>query len=239
MSREYVNLARIIPLFNGNCQYKMQREQDYINKNNLKEFIYRNEAEGMSENIEKIIMGDSKEKKRTANSSFNRVKRGKSGMVTAVNLMSKAEQREYTKTNDSPNYNVYEEIVPVTYLSQLPLEIRLKCWSKWNETFFLEDIMNIWSVQNIDELNVILEKLELSLLEDSKEDNNGVDQNSDESSFVLSLDDLMAIESDPGYAYDLSGVYDVGQVITQLKSIMEDLKKHQHKCEVQLKIRTL
>lgn len=194
----------------------------------------------MSENIEKIIMDDSKSKKRTANSSFNRVKSGKRGMVTAYHLMSKADQREYTKTNDGPNYNVYEEIVPVSYLSQLPKEIRLKCWSRWNELFFLEDIMKVWAVQTSSELNDILEQLEIplnDLLDDNV--NPTTEYQNDESALVLSLDDLIADDSNSAYVYNLSGVYEVEQVLSQLKTIMEDLKKHQNKCEVQIQIKTV
>ncbi|MCW3793751.1 hypothetical protein OM416_19340 [Paenibacillus sp. LS1] len=195
----------------------------------------------MSENIEKIIMDDSKSKKRTANSSFNRVKSGKRGMVTAYSMMSKADQREYTKTNDGPNYNVYEEIVPVSYLSQLPQEIRLKCWSKWNELFFLEDIMKVWCIQTSTELNGILEQLEIPL--NDLVDDNSVNLTSEyqihESASVLSLEDLIADDSSSAYVYNFSGVYEVEQVLSQLKTIMEDLKKHQNKCEVQIQIKTV
>lgn len=196
----------------------------------------------MSENIEKVMMGDSKEKKRTANSSFNRVKRGKGGMVTAFNLMSRAEQREYTKTNDGPNYNVYEEVVPVAYLSKLPQEIRLKSWSKWNELFFLEDIMKAWSVQTSDELNDILKLLEIPIkeqIEDEKEVNQTAESQIGESSLVLSLNGLMADDSNSAYIYDFSGVYEAAQIISQLETVMKDLKKHQNKFEVQINIKTL
>lgn len=186
-------------------------------------------------------MDDSYRKKQTANSSFRRVKSGKRGMVTAYHLMSKADQREYTKTNDGPNYNVYEEIVPVSYLSQLPKEIRLKCWSRWNELFFLEDIMKVWAVQTSSELNVILEQLEIPL-DDLLNDNMvnpTMEYQIDESAMVLSLDDLIADDSNSAYVYNFSGVYEVEQVLSQLKTIMDDLKKHQNKCEVQIQIKTV
>ncbi|MFX3643453.1 MAG: hypothetical protein ACE3L7_33180 [Candidatus Pristimantibacillus sp.] len=195
----------------------------------------------MSENIEKIIMDDSKSKKRTANSSFNRVRNGKRGMVTAYHLMNKADQREYTKTNDGPNYNVYEEIVPVSYLSQLPKEIRLKCWSRWNELFYLEDIMKVWAIQTSSELNIILEQLEIPL-NDFLNDNSvspTTEYQIDESALMLSLDDLIADNRNSPYVYNFSGVYEVEQVLSQLNTIMEDLKKHQNKCEVQIQIKTV
>ncbi|MGP3787806.1 hypothetical protein [Paenibacillus sp. 1A_MP2] len=171
-------------------------------------------------------------KKRTANSSFNRVKRGKGGMVTAFNLMSRSEQKEYAKTNDGPNYNVYGEVVPVAYLSQLPQEIRLKSWAKWNELFFLEDIMKVWSVQTSDELNDILKQLEIpekELLEDENKVNQTPDFQIRESSLVLSLNDLIADDSNSAFIYDFSGVYEAAQVISQLESITKELKKHQNK----------
>lgn len=195
----------------------------------------------MTENIEKLVVGDSKEKKRIANSTFSRKTRGKGGMVTALNMMSREEKREYTKTIDGPSYNMYEQIIPASHLSQLPQDIRLRCWIKWNEIYYIEDIMKVWSIQTFDELENFLEELQLPIhmvlkeveLIENKRDS------SQEPNFYLTLNDLMADENSTPYIYDFSGVYESKQVILQLQKIINDLVKFQNNYEVQIKVKVI
>lgn len=122
-----------------------------------------------SEDVGRIFQSDSKTKKRTANGSFAKVKSGKRGMVTAYSLMTKDQQREYTRCDEGESYNIYESIISIENLKNLPLEIRIRCWTSWLDRFFLEDIMSSWMVGTVDELNSILIELDLPMVQNDEE----------------------------------------------------------------------
>ncbi|WP_240416492.1 hypothetical protein [Paenibacillus periandrae] len=199
----------------------------------------------MSEDIGKVFSDDSKSKKRAANGAFARVKGRRRGMVTAYSFMSKKQQMEYTQCENKPSYNIYETVISIEQLKHLPIDVRLRCWSEWQERFFLEDIFNAWSVGTIDELNFVLNEMDIPMIETDDDESCMDTSHSNEQSgrtvieqeeeSWLSLSDLVADDANVLY-FQIKGLMESWELVAELNRILKEINLSQRKYHVEVTI---
>ncbi|MNW58830.1 hypothetical protein D3C74_367130 [compost metagenome] len=205
----------------------------------------------MHQDIRKVFSDDSKSKKRIANGAFARVNGGRRGMVTAYSLMTKAQQKEYARSEVSSRYNIYENIIPKEQLKQLPRNIRLRCWSEWQNRFMKEEILKAWDVGSIDELNFFLNEMDLPMLdlleEDHYEDSMSridlqrptacvpVSTTNIEKFTCLSLSDLV-VDDAKFFEFKLNGEMDTAAIVSELNQATQGIIGTQRKYLVNISV---
>ncbi|WP_223821854.1 hypothetical protein [Paenibacillus peoriae] len=205
----------------------------------------------MLEDISKVFSDDNKTKKRTANGAFSRVKGSRRGMVTPYSLMSAAQKKAYAFSDVSSKYNVYEKIISVEQLKLLPHDIRLRCWSAWQNRFVIEEILNAWCIDSIDELNSYLNEMNIPLLdimeteinEDSRmrtELRNAIESvtethNNKDENICLSLSDLVADDAE-FFEFKLNGEMDTAAIVSELNQATQGIIGTQRKYLVNISV---
>lgn len=197
----------------------------------------------LHEDIRKVFSDDSKAKKRTANGVFSRVNGSRRGMVTAYSLMTKAQQKEYSRSEVSSTYNIYENIIPIEQLKLLPRDIRFRCWLEWQSRFKNEEILEAWDVGSIDELNFFLNEMDLPILDLLDEDQYEIPiskidlQRPTDCTPVstielegtsLSLSDLVADDA-KFFEFKLSGKMGTKEIVAELNQAIQSINGTQRK----------
>ncbi|QNR70162.1 hypothetical protein IAQ67_14305 [Paenibacillus peoriae] len=172
-------------------------------------------------------------------------------MVTPYSLMSAAQKKAYAFSDVSSKYNVYEKIISVEQLKLLPHDIRLRCWSAWQNRFVIEEILNAWCIDSIDELNSYLNEMNIPLLdimeteinEDSRmrtELRNAIESvtethNNKDENICLSLSDLVADDAE-FFEFKLNGEMDTAAIVSELNQATQGIIGTQRKYLVNISV---
>ncbi|WP_346835844.1 hypothetical protein [Paenibacillus polymyxa] len=164
-------------------------------------------------------------------------------MVTAYSLMTKAQQKEYYRSEVSSTYNIYENIIPIEQLKLLPRDIRFRGWLEWQSRFKNEEILEAWDVGSIDELNFFLNEMDLPILDLLDEDQYEIPiskidlQRPTECTPVstielegtsLSLSDLVADDA-KFFEFKLSGKMGTKEIVAELNQAIQSINGTQRK----------